>query len=120
MERAGSLRPRRGRSAAMFGIAAMVLMAVVGLSYREWGRYNRANLEAAETRTIVDSVDELLSTVLDAETGQRGYLLTGESRYLQPYNQAIQAIPGELAGLRSLLARRPEQSSAFARLNDLV
>jgi len=104
----------------MLGIAALVLMAVVGLSYREWEQYNSANLGAAETRTIVDSVDQLVSTLLDAETGQRGYLLTGETRYLQPYNQAIQAIPSEFASLRNLLARHPEQSSAVARLNDLV
>lgn len=116
MDRTGS----RGWRVALPGIAAVVLIAVVGLSYREWRQYNRANVEAAQTRAIVDSVGQFLFTLVDAETEQRGYLLTGENRYLQPYNQAVQAIPGEITGLGKLLARHPERSGSVARLNDLA
>lgn len=105
---------------AMAGIAALLLMGVVGLSYREWSQYSRANLEARQRREILDSVGRLLFTLLDAETGQRGYLLTADNRYLEPYNQAVQAVPGDLAGLRKLLARHPGESGALARLNALV
>jgi PAS domain S-box-containing protein len=120
-DRPGGVRfPGTGWRAIVLAIAALVLMAVVGLSYRAWERYNRANLGAAETRSTVDSVDQLVSSMLDAETGQRGYLLTGENRYLEPYNHAIQVIPSELTSLGNLLARHPEESSAVTRLNDLV
>ncbi|HTT65687.1 MAG TPA: PAS domain S-box protein [Bryobacteraceae bacterium] len=102
------------------GIAALVLMAVVGLSYHEWRLYNRANAKAAQMRAIVDSVDHLLSNLVDAETGQRGYLLTGKNRYLQPYNQAVQTIPTELARLQGMRGGRSSESSNIAHLTDLT
>jgi PAS domain S-box-containing protein len=104
----------------MLGIAALVLMAIVGLSYREWRQYNDANVKASETRAILDSLNRLRSDLLNAETGQRGYLLTGEARYLQPYNQAVQAIPNELAALRRGLASKAEEAGSMARLSDLT
>jgi len=108
-----------GRSAAMLGIAAAVFLAVAGFSYRQWKQYDRANREAAQTRAIVDSVDRLLSDLTDAESGQRGYLLTGENRYLEPYDRAVQAIPGDLSAIGSHLGARPDQTPVVARLNDL-
>jgi PAS domain S-box-containing protein len=95
-------------------------MAVVALSYREWRQYDHANLEASATRAIVDSVDALLSSLLNAEAGQRGYLLTGEDRYLQPYNQAVQVIPNELDALESQLASRPDEADNLTRLAGLI
>ncbi|MBI1841463.1 MAG: CHASE3 domain-containing protein, partial [Verrucomicrobia bacterium] len=105
---------------AKLGIAVLVLMVMVGFSYREWQRYSRANADAARTREILDSVGGLLSNLIDAETGQRGFLLTGEDRYLQPYNQAVQTVPNELARLTSLLAARRDEPGNVARLNNLT
>src|SRR5579884_2646769 len=100
--------------------AVLALVTVVALSYVEWRKYHRANSEVLETRAITHSVDRLLSDVLDAETGQRGYLLTGDDTYLNPYNRAIQSIPVELARLKRMLAARPNESSNVVRLDDLT
>ncbi len=114
--RSGGRHPNR----AMFGIAALALLAVVAFSYRQWEQFQRANAEAAQTREVVDSIEQLLSSVTDAETGQRGFLLTGEDRYLQPYNRAIQVIPNQLDTVKRLLAGRAGESSNLARLESLV
>src|SRR5579859_4291920 len=108
------------RNTAMLGLAALVLLGMVGVSYHEWRGYNTANQEAAQTREIVDSVNVLLSSLIDAEAGQRGFLLTGEERYLEPYNLATGAIPDQLAHLKSLLATRPGESANVVRLDSLV
>ena len=47
-------------------------------------------------------LEQVVSTLKDAETGQRGYLLTGERVYLEPYEQALSVIPGQLERLRAL------------------
>jgi PAS domain S-box-containing protein len=104
----------------LLGIAALVLMAVVGLSYHEWRQYSRANADATQTRAIVASVDRFLASLLDAETGQRGFLLTGEERYLEPYSRAIQEIAGDLSALAHLLSSRAGQSASVPRLNALT
>ena len=104
----------------MLGVAALVLSAVVALSYRQWEQFRRANVQAAQTRDVIDSIDQLLSSVTDAETGQRGYLLTGEDRYLEPYNQALQVIPDQLGMVKRLLAGSASESGNLARLSNLV
>lgn len=120
MERNISRADGRRLNRALLGVAALLLMAIVALSYREWGQFKRANLDAAQTREVVDSIDQLLSSVTDAETGQRGFLLTGEDRYLQPYNQALQVIPNQLGAVKRLLAGHENESGNLARLDHLV
>ncbi|NYT40729.1 response regulator [Sphingomonas sp. R-74633] len=51
---------------------------------------------------VIAGLDDLLSTVQDAETGQRGYLLTGRDQYLAPYNEAVAQITGKLDTIASL------------------
>jgi len=104
----------------MLGIAVLVLVAVVSVSYRQWQQFKRANAEVALSRGVVDSIDLLLSSLIDAETGQRGFLLTGENRYLEPYNQAVQIIPNELGTVRRLLAGRASDAGNMARLDNLA
>lgn len=101
-------------------IAGLILVVIISISYRQWRDYNRANATAAFTRQVTDSVDTLLSTLLDAETAQRGFLLTGETRFLATYNLAIPAVPNQLAALRNLLLAHPEESADAARLSGLV
>lgn len=108
------------RNTAMVGFAALILLAIVGLSYREWYQYHRANIDAARTREVLDSFDSLFSSLIDADTGQRGFLLTGADRYLEPYDRAVRAIPGELGNLRRLLASRQSDSADLERLTNLV
>jgi len=108
------------RNTATLGVAALALLGMVGVSYHEYRQYSRANADAAQTREVGDSVHALLSGLTDAETGQRGFLLTGEERYLNPYNRATGAIPDQLAHLKSLLATRPGESANVVRLDSLV
>jgi signal transduction histidine kinase len=74
-----------------------------------------ANMEQAQqTRS---AINRLVRQVLDAETGQRGYLLTGDPRYLEPYNTAIGEITQNLDLLRQLLLPHPELLSDFDTLS---
>jgi CHASE3 domain sensor protein len=57
---------------------------------------------------------------VDAETGQRGYLLTGEESYLEPYSSAVAALPGEFATLRGLIANRPQQKKRLEALESFA
>ena len=61
--------------------------------------------EVAHTVDLLDRMRGLLSDVKDAETGQRGYLLTGAPSYLAPYTAAQAGVPAEVAALRTLRVR---------------
>src|SRR5216683_6845413 len=91
---------------------ALVLVLVIGiLSYRAWASFGRRSEQLATTQQIVDGTNALLSSLKDAETGQRGFLLTGDDRYLEPYRRALIEIPATLNTLISTTAsRRPDQA----------
>ena len=57
-----------------------------------------------------------LSLVQDAETGQRGFLLTGEEIYLAPYRSAVSALPGELEEISEAVASRPRRHAQMEAL----
>jgi len=74
---------------------------------------NAAVREAFEfDRRIVQT----FSLLQDAETGQRGYLLTGEAAYRAPYDTAVTAIPGEMKAVADAVATQPARAAQYARL----
>ena len=108
-------------NALLLGIAAFILMAMVGLGYQEWIQYTLARATGLHALDVLDSVEDLRATLVDAEAAERAFLLTGEERYLEPYHPAIQAAPAELARLNRLLTpSRGQPDPAAARLTALV
>lgn len=62
----------------------------------------------------------LLSLAQDAETSQRGYLLTGEKSYLEPYQQAVAALPGQLARIDEMTAGNEEAAQQVGGIKDAL
>ncbi|SPE26878.1 putative Histidine kinase [Candidatus Sulfotelmatomonas gaucii] len=120
MKAVRSYSRQRRLKIATAGVATLVLFAIVGLSYRQWEQFRRSNVVAARARDVSESCHRVLSDMLDAETGQRGYLLTGDSRYLDPYNQAVRSLPADLATLKALLEQSPGGAESFGKLNAVV
>ena len=63
---------------------------MVGLSFWMLERTRTSTEEVIATREMRSALVDLFSIIQDAETGQRGYLLTGEARYLEPYQDAVE------------------------------
>jgi signal transduction histidine kinase len=105
--------PKMAISLALALLAACIL---IGINETGFNRSTGALDDIAETSHIRGSLNRLLQHVLDAETGSRGYLLTGEPRYLEPYNAAVAEIGQQLDALR--LAYRPnaEEFNTLAQL----
>jgi len=78
-------------------------LAVVGISLANrlaLDNYVDAMDRRVESQQMLVRLQSLLSIMLDAETGQRGYLLTGDPKFLEPYHRALQRIEPELDQLR--------------------
>jgi signal transduction histidine kinase/CHASE3 domain sensor protein len=65
-------------------------------------------------------VDEVLSLVKDAETGQRGFIITGEEKYLEPYNAALPQIDSAINQLQSLTSDNPLQNDRVGIFGEKV
>jgi CHASE3 domain sensor protein len=63
---------------------------------------------------------ELLSVMEDAETGQRGYIITGNESYLEPYKSALGAIPTTVADVRKLTTDSADQQRRLANLAPVI
>ncbi|GKS94439.1 response regulator [Acidovorax sp. SUPP2825] len=105
---------------AGFMLAALATTIIALFTYQ-------SQQERAEAVTRINAAVEsltqmqtVLSITKDAETGQRGYLLTGETRYLQPYTAAQAALKPEMGRLRTLVQASPEQVQRFEHLQALV
>ena len=72
------------------------------------------------TQTILTRLERLQTTLDDAESAQRGYILTGQESYLTPYNQARAALPGQLDDLQALTAGEPGQQERLAQVRALI
>ncbi len=88
---------------SLAGVVLLItVLVVVAVSFRAF----RQTKEAAEARkhtfVVMNSADELLSALRDAETGQRGYSLTGDEAFLEPYLAVRDSISGHLEELRQL------------------
>ena len=93
---------------AAFCLALLTAISVGAITYTQTMRSIRLS---GETKTARDTMQELLdtmSTLKDAETGQRGYLLTNDPSYLTPYDQAVSDMGAHLARLHALAKSQPQ------------
>lgn len=116
---------RRARVLWQLGCASLILAIVVlGATgwtvYLNWRQAGADELRARSNRTYLRNLQDLLSDVKDAETGQRGYVLTGEEEYLKPYTDALGPINEHLAELRNVERQRPDQRATIDRIENLT
>src|SRR5258708_4949095 len=74
----------------------------------------------AHTHHVLAQLEDVLSTLTDAETGQRGFLLTGRGGFPEPHRQAVARLPGKIDDLEQLTADNSEQGQRIAGLRPLV
>jgi signal transduction histidine kinase len=69
---------------------------------------------------VINNSEQLLVITTDLETGQRGYIITGDKSYLDPYRDAVQKLEKHLAQLDSITRDYPEQNNRIDTLTDLI
>ncbi|HZY61000.1 MAG TPA: CHASE3 domain-containing protein [Edaphobacter sp.] len=68
----------------------------------------------------INQIERIMGSARDAETGNRGFLLTGEAQYLEPYTAARRDLPGELDHLHNLIQNEPAEQGNFEVLQSTV
>ena len=110
------------RERLFLALAGVLVLAIGILACRSDAAFRTGIEQADVTRQVVDRTNSLLSSLKDAETGQRGFLLTGEDRYLEPYRRAVVQILPDIDKLSDIETQRNriDQKQRVERLTPLV
>ena len=109
----------RGPAAAVALLVAALLVDA-GLTLHNVREVATSVEWVSHTHEVLAKLEAALSSLKDAEAGERGYLLTGEPAYLDPYRDAVSRFPGQLAELRQLTLDNPAQTARVLRLEQLA
>ncbi len=99
----------------------LILFTIIGL----WSYINTRKLVTTagwitHTHQVLEGKEQILSLLKDAETGQRGFLITGEQRYLAPYTNATVSLPIAIEKIRQLTSDNAVQQQRISVLETLV
>ncbi len=103
-----------------FGLASAILVLIGVISYQNTRLLIDTSNQVQKTQGKINKLEELLSEMKDAETGQGGYILTGQEIYLEPYQAAVANIDREIVELKNLITDQPSQEKQFATLESLI
>ncbi len=100
---------------------ALACLAVVGVvSYLSVVRLNENAAQVGHTHQVLSSLESLLAAATDSETAERGYVITGDESYLEPYRQAAAIVDREARRLRELTADNRAQQQRLDSVDALV
>jgi PAS domain S-box-containing protein len=108
--------------ATTIGLTLIVVLIVVNLGISHWNiewlieHENRV----VHTQRVLTTLEEVLSRVTEAETSERGFLITGDETYLRPYEQAMSRAHEALDRLSSLTLANPQERAKVAALSERV
>jgi signal transduction histidine kinase/CheY-like chemotaxis protein len=91
-------------------------VASVLLAALNWVQLHRRLQTAAEAAAIVDSVEDIFKSLLDVETSQRGYVISGDEAFLEPFKQAEAELPGKFDRFLNLAEKDPANLKRMTEL----
>lgn len=106
--------------AAGFALAFLLLLGIGFVAYHSISTLTGDSHSVTLSHQVLESIADVLNLMNDAETGQRGYIITADDSYLEPYNHALDAIPKDLKQLRDLTAGDPNQQKRLDEAEPLI
>jgi PAS domain S-box-containing protein len=107
------------KTSAVFTLGLVIIGGVGIQSYLGIQRVTQTNQWVTHTHQVLENLEHVLSALKDAETGQRGFVLTGDEHYLEPYNEAAPVIKKDIDTVATLTANNPDQKPDIQQLRKL-
>jgi PAS domain S-box-containing protein len=109
-------------TATTLGLGLLVLVLLLNEVVSEWNirRLVENERRVVHTQLVLTTLEEVLATVTEAETAERGFLITGDERYLKPYREAVSRTRETLQRLEALTADDPVQQGRIGPLRQRV
>jgi methyl-accepting chemotaxis protein len=110
-----------GKKIAVGFALSFVLMAIIGiLAFRSINTLSNTSQVVAHTHLVLDRLADVLNVLQDAEIGGRGYIITGDDSFLQPYQNAETKILTVVKDLRVLIVDNPAQQKRLTQAEPII
>ena len=109
-----------GRLISGVALALALLLVNALVSYRATRKLIDNERLIAQTHQVLTELEATMSTMKDAETGERGFIITGQEAYLQPYQSALNEIHTHVEKLRQLTLDNPNQQARITVLEGKI
>jgi signal transduction histidine kinase/ActR/RegA family two-component response regulator len=103
-----------------FTIMLIVILAVITISYKTSIKIIDSTDLIIQTNKVLIDLGKVESELIDLETGQRGFLITGDPKYLEPYNASLKVIRENIAYLQGLTSDNKSQTKRINLIKELV
>jgi CheY-like chemotaxis protein/signal transduction histidine kinase/CHASE3 domain sensor protein len=103
-----------------FALSLATLVTIGLISYQSTNELIETSRKETHTYQVLSQLEGLNLQLTNAETGQRGYIITGEQRYLEPYNAAIAVLNQKVKELQRLTSDNPNQQNRLDILQPLL
>ncbi len=113
------LRKRTGFD-ALIAVVFGILVGIGWLIHRDMAATMVADRREAQAYVAIYELGDLLSALTDAETGQHGFIITGEQHYLEPYHSGVSKIETRLPALRQLAMKNPRLQQRLSSIEALA
>lgn len=108
----------RNKFTIAFSLLIVIFMAVAGTALFSFYKLNDADNWNTHTHNVLDRSSRLIAAIVDQETGVRGFLVSGDEQFLEPYHIGKKVFAAELSKLLSLTSDNPEQQSRLRKIGE--
>jgi|WetSurMetagenome_2_1015567.scaffolds.fasta_scaffold16900_3 PAS domain S-box-containing protein len=115
-----SSRSYRKSLAALFGLFSALVVIIGIVAYRTSAKFIEYNQLQNKSLETLKKLEAVRGRLVDAETGQRGFIITGDDRYLRPYNAAVSELDREFSELQQLVKNNSSHMRRLQVLKPLV
>jgi methyl-accepting chemotaxis protein len=105
---------------AGFAMALAIVVFIGGACYRSTAKLTDTSDWVTHTHKVLENLDGIIQSLTDAETGQRGYMITANETYLEPYRSGVAAVEQYVHEVRDLTVDNPREQRRLDLLEPLV
>ena len=110
-----------GKKIAAGFALSFLLMATIGVvAYRSIHIISKTSQMVTHTHRVIERLDDVFNVLQDAEIGMRGYIITGDESFLEPYQRADTKVVSVFNDLRALVADNPAQQKRLAQAEPII
>ncbi|MHB1285654.1 MAG: sensor histidine kinase [Leptospirales bacterium] len=101
-------------------LAFAIMTGIAVFSYRSINSFVNSSIRVDHTYRVLMAIDRLMADLQDAETGERGFVITGMKSYLIPYNAAISNVGSHFGLLSEILSDHPHEKKFLGSLQAMI